>query len=210
MDISTEPLANGLRYRGTGLLRMFNGLPVPREETSEPSYPLTPLPNPASLPSRPSERLFINITVNRACRLLSILGLGFWGGWSCLPDEKRAPTSITWVFFVVVLTDWLILQIGVQLFAASLMFSFLYRIAVTAVVDCLRPTTMDWYFRSPLQAKCLYTSADINCPSTVKITLYRVGNTILALGYLLARVVKRQDDHFISIIEYIAGGLGIW
>ena len=106
MDTTTEPLASGLRYRGTGVLRMFNGLPVPHEETLEPSYPLTPLPNPVALPSRPSEHLFINITVNRVCRLVSILALGFWGGWSCLPDEKRAPTSATWVLFVVILADW--------------------------------------------------------------------------------------------------------
>jgi hypothetical protein len=107
MDTTTEPLASGLRYRGTGVLRMFNGLPVPHEETLEPSesYELTP-PNSVALPSRPSEHLFINITVNRVCRLVSILALGFLGGWSCLPDEKRVPTSVTWVLFVVVLADW--------------------------------------------------------------------------------------------------------
>ena len=108
MDTTTEPMASGLRYRGTGVLRMFNGLPVPHEETLEPSesYALTPLPSSVPLSSRPSEHLFINITVNRVCRLVSILALGFWGGWSCLPDEKRAPTSAIWVLFVVVLADW--------------------------------------------------------------------------------------------------------
>lgn len=100
MDTTTEPLASGLRYRGTGVPRMFDGR---HEGTLEPSYPL---PNPVALPSRPSEHLFINITVNRVCRLVSILALGFWGGWSCLPDEKRAPTSATWVLFVVILADW--------------------------------------------------------------------------------------------------------
>ena len=105
MDTATEPLASGLRYRGTGVLRMFNGLPVPQEEILE-SYPMTPLPNPVALSSRPSEQLFINITVNRVCRLVSILALGFGGGWSCLPDEKRVPTSATWVLFLVVLADW--------------------------------------------------------------------------------------------------------
>jgi len=78
---------------------------------------------------------------------------------------------------------------------------------MSVVLDCLRPTAMEWYFRSPLQAKCLYASAD-NC--AVKITLYRLANTLLALGYLLARIIKRQDNHFICDIEYIAGGLGIW
>jgi len=69
---------------------------------------------------------------------------------------------------------------------------------------------MHWYFRSALRAKFLYSSAENNPPSSVKITLYRLGNTLLAIGYLLARVIKRQDDQFISDVEYIAGGLGIW
>jgi len=116
MDASTETLASSLRCWGIRILRMFNGLPVPHEETL--GRPPTPLPNPVAQPTKASERLSINITVNRVRRLFSILGLGFWGGWSCLPDEKRAPTSITWVIFVVVLTDWLILQISVQLVAA--------------------------------------------------------------------------------------------
>jgi len=84
------------------------------------------------------------------------------------------------------------------------------RTAVSAVLDCLWPTAMNWYFRAPLRAKLLYTSADNNPPSPVKITLYRVGNTLLALGYLLARVIRRQDDQFISNVEYVAGGLAIW
>ena len=209
MDINTQLLASGLRYRGTRLLQMFNGLPVPHEETVETSYPLTTLPNPAALPSRPSERLFINITVNRVCRFLSILGFGIWGGWSCLPDENRAPTSLTWVIFVVVLTDWLILQ---SVFSFSQLADVFVscRIAVTAVVDCLRPSAMDWYFRSSFQAKCLYTSAENDCPPRVRISLYRVANTILVLGYLLAQVIKRQDDQFMSTINYVAGGLSIW
>jgi hypothetical protein len=94
---------------------MFDGLPAePHEEKPlNSSYPMTTLPlpiqNPVAPPrqsSRPSEQLFINITINRVCRLCSILGLSFWGGWSCLPDEKRVPTSATWVLFTVVLADW--------------------------------------------------------------------------------------------------------
>ena len=69
---------------------------------------------------------------------------------------------------------------------------------------------MDWYFRSPLRAKFLYTSADNNPPSLPKITLYRVGNTLLALGFLLARAVKRHDEQFLSNVEFIAGALAIW
>ena len=106
----TEPLISWLRYLWTGLFQIFNDLPHEETlETSE-SYPLTQLPNPASQPrasgSIDSERLLIKITINHVRRILSILILGFGGGWSCLPDEKRAPTSITWVIFLVVLTDW--------------------------------------------------------------------------------------------------------
>ena len=68
---------------------------------------------------------------------------------------------------------------------------------------------MDWYFRSPLRAKFLYTSVDNN-PPLVKITLYRVGNTLLLLGFLLARTVKRHDEQFLSTTEFIAAGLTIW
>ena len=80
---------------------MFND--VPHEETLETSES-----NPAAPPtgSIHPKRLHIDITIDRVRRIVSILILGFGGGWSCLPDEKRAPTSITWVIFLVVLTDW--------------------------------------------------------------------------------------------------------
>ena len=68
---------------------------------------------------------------------------------------------------------------------------------------------MNWYFRSPLRAKFLYTSSN-NPPAPVKITLYRLSTTFVVLGYLLARVIKCEDNRFMSIIEYIAGGLGVW
>jgi hypothetical protein len=68
---------------------------------------------------------------------------------------------------------------------------------------------MDWYFRYPFRAKFLYTNASSGVLFPMRVTLYRLGNTILALGYLLARAIKRQDDRFISTIELIAGGLGL-
>ena len=86
----------------------------------------------------------------------------------------------------------------------------MYRISVTTVLHSLWPTSMDWYFRTPLRAKFLYTSADNNPPSLVKITLYRVCNTLLALGFLIARAVKRHDAQFLSTVENIAGVLAIW
>jgi len=212
MDAITEPLASGLRYRRPGILRMFNGLPAPQEETLEPLYPLTPLLNPITLPKQPnihSEWLFINITVNRIGRLFSILGLGFGGGWSCFPDEKRVPTLITWVTFIVILTDWSICA-SASSFSHMLIFhSMLCRIAVTALLDCLWPTVMNWYFRSPLRAKFLCTSSN-NPPTPVKITLYRLGTTFVVLGYVIAREIKHEDNRFMSIVDYIAGGLGVW
>jgi len=66
-------------------------------------------------------------------------------------------------------------------------------------------------FCSPLRAKFLYTSSISKNPlAPVKISLYQLGTTVVVLGYLLARVIKHEDDRFMSIIEYIAGGLGIW
>ena len=94
-------------------------------------------------------------------------------------------------------------------------FVFCARIAVTAVLDCLRPTAMDWYFRSPLQAKFLRTSSantgnDPQASSPViKIALYRLGSTLVALVYLLARAIKRKDGQFTSKVETISGVLGI-
>jgi hypothetical protein len=177
---------------------------VPQEET--------PLPNPITQRNVHPEQLFIEITFHRVRRFLSILGLGFGGGWSCFPDEKRVPTSTTWVIFIVILTDWLICMSLLSLLHPLMLrvFSFRYRIAVTAVLDCLWPTGMDWYFRWPLRAKFLYTTSSKNPPAPVKISLYRLGTTFVMFGYLLARVIKREDDRFKSITELIAGGLGIW
>lgn len=167
---------------GPEVLQIFNRLPDPHKETLEPSYPLTPVPNPIVLPSIHPERLSINITVNCVCRILSILDLGFGGGWSCLPDSEFLPCDFHCHF------DWLVnLHICVQIITLTDV-SFC-RIAMTAVLDCPWPTAMDWYFRSPLQAKFLCA----NAPSPVKITLYWLGNTFLAFGHLLAWVIKRQD-----------------
>jgi hypothetical protein len=67
---------------------------------------------------------------------------------------------------------------------------------------------MDWYFRVPLRYKFLRVRANDEPP--VKITLYRLFNTLCALGYLLARVIKRKDPDFRLTLDLIAGGLGIW
>ena len=70
---------------------------------------------------------------------------------------------------------------------------------------------MDWYYRSPLPAKFLHTSANNNSNSKrVKITLYWVGWVLLILGYLLARVIMHHDDRFMTTADLIAGGLDIW
>jgi hypothetical protein len=71
-----------------------------------PWYPLPLQLSSAVLPDVQPEQLAVEITVNRIFRFLSILGLGFWGGWSLIPDERRVPTTMTWVVFIVVMTDW--------------------------------------------------------------------------------------------------------
>lgn len=67
--------------------------------------PLRPLHGAQALPNVPPEELFIEITVNRICRLIVILWLGFWGGWSLIPDETRVPTTKAWVLFIVIITN---------------------------------------------------------------------------------------------------------
>ena len=113
------------------------------------------------------------------------------------------------MIFIVILTDWLICMSAFIFWHPLMLRFYLCRIAVTVLLDCLWPTAMNWYFRSPLRAKFLYTSSN-NLPAPVKITLYRLGTTFVVLGYLLARVIKCEDNRFMSIIEYIAGGLGVW
>jgi hypothetical protein len=210
-DVVTETLASGLQRRrpGTRILQIFNGLPDPQEETLDSSHQPTPLPNPVA--SIPSERLSIKITINRVCRIFSILGLGFGGGWSCIPDEARAPTSTIWVIFIVILVDWLICSHRSAFLHPAEVVVFFCRISVTSVLDCLYPKAMDWYFRYTFKHRLLYASVDRDnspfCP--VRITLYRLFNIFLALGYLLVRVIKSQDQGFLSKVEFIFGGFGV-
>jgi hypothetical protein len=48
----------------------------------------------------------IDLTVNRLCRIKTIMVLGFWGGWSPIPAEPRVPVSATWVTYICIITDW--------------------------------------------------------------------------------------------------------
>ncbi|KAG6826619.1 hypothetical protein H0H92_015131 [Tricholoma furcatifolium] len=185
---NTEPVVSGLRRRRR-IFQAFDGLPVSQEDTSEEHFEMTPMPSPAvqSGTAVPKEQLFVHITINRVCRIGVILGLGCWSGWSLIPDEKRVPTSTTWVTFIVIMTDWIV---------------------VTTVLDCLWPSTMKWYFRAP-RAKFLCARRK-NYPLTIDITLFSLMSVFVALGLVLLRYFKRQDNEFLAKVELITGVLGIW
>lgn len=112
------------------LIHSFQGLPRPealrrrRVATgdTEPeigsNLPLGPL-NDAGLPSQvdetslthttaqaPGSQLIIELTVNRICRIITIMVLGFWGGWSLMPEETKVPLSPAWVAYICIVTDW--------------------------------------------------------------------------------------------------------
>ena len=50
--------------------------------------------------------LIIDITVNRLCRIVNIMVLGFWGGWSPIPAEPKVPVTPTWVTYICIITNW--------------------------------------------------------------------------------------------------------
>ncbi|KAG6826618.1 hypothetical protein H0H92_015130 [Tricholoma furcatifolium] len=184
---NTESVASGLRRR-RGVFQIFNGLPISQEDTSEEPFEMTPIPSPVvqSGTAAPKEQLFVHLTINRVCRIGVILGLGYWSGWSLIPDEKRIPTSTTWVTFIVIMTDW---------------------IAVATVLDCLWPKKMKWYFRDP-RAKFLCRHGK-NYPLTIDITLFSLMSVLVALGLVLLRYFKRQDNEFLAKVELLTGFLGI-
>ncbi|KAJ7599780.1 hypothetical protein C8J56DRAFT_908896 [Mycena floridula] len=65
------------------------------------------------------QRSVVTMTVNRFCRMTTIISLGCWGGWSLMPAESK------WVAYICIITDWVVLS---------------------TVLDCMWPDTMDWYF----------------------------------------------------------------
>ena len=50
--------------------------------------------------------LIIDLTLNRLCRVKTIMVLGFWGGWSLIPAEPNVPVSATWVTYICIITNW--------------------------------------------------------------------------------------------------------
>ena len=55
--------------------------------------------------------LIIDLTVNRLCRIITIMVLGFWGGWSSIPAEPKVPVSATWVTYICIITNWYVAMI---------------------------------------------------------------------------------------------------
>jgi hypothetical protein len=100
---ATNNFSGTLRNRRIGGLQIFNGLTeVPDTSLLQTSSVVSP-----ALPGVLPQRLVVEITVNRFVRFLSILGLGFGGGWSLIPDERRTPTTVAWVACITFITDWL-------------------------------------------------------------------------------------------------------
>ena len=67
--------------------------PLQGDETPSPTAPIR-------------QRPVVNLTVNRICRIITIMVLGFWGGWSPMPTESKTPVSATWVTYICIITDW--------------------------------------------------------------------------------------------------------
>lgn len=134
-DSSQPPPSNTVSQWSTGLLsplrfiQGFEGLPAqPHEETlrrrrnaasdpeTTPSIPLQDM-NDAAEPtsseddegsrlSHAQQHLIVILTVNRVCRIITIMALGFWEGWSIMPAETKSPASVTWVTYICIITDW--------------------------------------------------------------------------------------------------------
>ena len=90
----------------------------------------------------------------------------------------------------------------------------LCRIAVAAVLDCLWPAAMKWYFDTPRLTKFLRvritTSANNNSSSpAMKTSLFRIVSTIVVIVYLLTQAIDHKDVQFMYTLQNISGGLGV-
>ena len=116
------------------LIRAFEGLPAQPNEatlrrrrnaasdpetTATPPIPLQDMSDDAAQPTPDDDdddeharlahaqtHLIVILTVNRVCRIITIMALGFWEGWSVMPAEAKSPASITWVTYICIITDW--------------------------------------------------------------------------------------------------------
>lgn len=117
-ESTTTGLLNPLHF-----IRAFEGLPAqPHEELrrrrnvasdpeTTPSIPLQDMNHNAAEPTPNDDddharQLIVILTVNRVCRIITIMALGFWEGWSIMPAEAKSPASITWVTYICIITDW--------------------------------------------------------------------------------------------------------
>lgn len=104
--LTAEPVVGVPRRRrivtGDPDPEISSAFPLRRVNDAEP-----PLHEDEAPPHTPAhQRLIIDLTVNRICRIMTILVLGFWGGWSPMPAEPKVPVSATWVTYICITTDW--------------------------------------------------------------------------------------------------------
>ena len=105
--LPTEPAVGVPRRR-----RNATGNPDPEITLGFPLHPVNNTEPPLQGNETPSptipiqQRPVVNLTVNRICRIITIMVLGFWGGWSPIPAEPKVPVSATWVTYICIITDW--------------------------------------------------------------------------------------------------------
>jgi len=107
LPTTAEPVVGVPRRR-----RIVTGDPDPEIDSAFPLRHVNdagpPLHEDAAPPSSTlaRQRLIIDFTINRICRIITIMVLGFWGGWSPIPAEPKVPISVAWVTYICIITDW--------------------------------------------------------------------------------------------------------
>ncbi|KJA17718.1 hypothetical protein HYPSUDRAFT_46050 [Hypholoma sublateritium FD-334 SS-4] len=198
-------LLNPLRF-----IQGFEGLPAqPHEETlrrrrpnaasdpeTTPSIPLQDMNDAAEPTSLDSEddsdeasrlshaqqHLIVILTVNRVCRIITIIALGFWEGWSIMPAETKSPASVIWVTYICIITDWVVLS---------------------TALDCTFPKSMNWYFRRWPE----WSFLEVENMPRVTVTGYSILNTMIGLGIAIFEYVLQSNQPIINRTNVIYGSI---
>ncbi|KJA22847.1 hypothetical protein HYPSUDRAFT_641398 [Hypholoma sublateritium FD-334 SS-4] len=170
----------------------FGGLPGPGKPHDKHAEHLPqstqPLISHAQKFDDAKQRLIVVLTVNRVCRIFTIIALGCWGGWSIMPTETKTPDSVKWVTYICIVTDWVVLSTD---------------------LDCTFLGSMDWYFRRWPEWWFLKRE---NMPR-VAVTGYRILNTLTALALSIFVYALRDDQPIVNRINLISAitiGLGLF
>ncbi|KJA22843.1 hypothetical protein HYPSUDRAFT_641299 [Hypholoma sublateritium FD-334 SS-4] len=134
------------------------------------------------LPSDAQQDLIVILTVNRTCRIITIMALGFWGGWSIMPAEMKFPDSVAWVTYICIVTDW---------------------IALASALDCTFPGSMDWYFRRWPEWWFLKRE---NLPE-ISITGYNILNILVGLSIAFFGYALQSDQAILNRANVISGSI---